>query len=363
VAPLAVTTAATSGPGLGDGLEGGGPDNWSSRCRGLGWRGDGGSGRDSLGGRRNWSSSRRRSLGRRSSRSRDRRALDRRGNWSSRGSRSSSGLHGDCASGRGTAVATSPDSRAGEREVLLSAVDAEVGVWVGGLVSTGELNSGARSAASTVHNLDLDARNVVLRLVDVASVDTNVLVAHQVLAGRSAKRNFGGDVVAAPGAPGVAGEVSVCADTLLEDLEPVGVDAAEVLDAVGSLGHVHKSGTGVLHLCSNSKLEADFVTGADGQDIGLAGGREGALVADDIGSVCVGAIADIGSRVGRELDGVVLGWASRHADILEGWLGDSVLDVGVHEVMGGCHLGNRSEENSVDLHSELAGKECLWLSN
>ena len=61
----------------------------------------------------------------------------------------------------------------------------------------------------------------MLRLVDVGAVNTNVLNADEVLAVGSVLGDLGRDPVTVVGAPGVAGEVTVAADTLLEDLEPV----------------------------------------------------------------------------------------------------------------------------------------------
>jgi hypothetical protein len=285
---------------------------------------------------------------------------------SSRGSRSrgsgGSGLSNGGKGGRGRdllvglsgAAATGtagPDSRAGHGESLVSVVDAEVGVGVGGLVSTRELDHGAGLAATATLDLDLHAGDVVLGLVDVGAVNTNVLSAHKVLAVRRVLGDLGGDVVTVPGAPAGVLEVT-SAETLLEDLEPV---ARTVVgrNASGGLGHVDQGGTGVLEFGSDSKLEFDLVTGVDGHDLSVTGLRA-TLVADDIGAIGGGSIADIGLRVGGKLDGVVLGLAARLANVLEGRLRGAVDNVGVEEVMGGRHLGDGGDDKSRDLHSDRA---------
>jgi hypothetical protein len=256
------------------------------------------------------------------------------------------GLSGAAATGT-----AGPDSRAGHGESLVSVVDAEVGVGVGGLVGTGELDHGAGVAAAATRDLDLHAGDVVLGLVDVRAVNTNVLSAHKVLAVRRVLGDLGGDVVTVPGAP--AGVLEVCsAEALLEDLEPV-ARAVVGRDASGGLGHVDQGGTGVLEFGSDSKLELDLVTGLDGQDLSATGPRA-TLVADDIGTIGGGSIADIGRGVGGELDGVVLGLAARLANVLEGRLRGAVDNVGVEEVMGGRHLGDGGDDKSRDLHSDRA---------
>ena len=74
--------------------------------------------------------------------------------------------------GRRASGSTVPDLRAGEGEVLSTVVDAEVGVGVLVAVRGGELDQGAGSAVSAASNLDLNARDIVFRLVDVRPVDT-----------------------------------------------------------------------------------------------------------------------------------------------------------------------------------------------
>jgi hypothetical protein len=74
-------------------------------------------------------------------------------------------------SSRGGAGGAVPDGRAGEGEGLGASVDAEVGVGVGGLVGAGELDHGTGAAVSAAGDLDLDAGDEVLGLVDVGPVD------------------------------------------------------------------------------------------------------------------------------------------------------------------------------------------------
>jgi len=252
------------------------------------------------------------------------------------------------------AAAAGPDSWAGEGEVLVSTVDVEVGIGIGVLVGTRELDHGTRGAASAVLNLDLSARDVVLRLVDVGSVDANVLNTEKILAVRSILRDSGGDPVAAPGAPGVGGEVtSTVADTLLLDLEPV-TRAIVGLDVVtGGAGHVHEGRARVLHLGVDTKAEANLRAGVDGQDLSVASLGEGTLVATDIRSIGVRAVTDIRGRVGRELDGVVGDRASEAADVLERGTGNTVADGGIEEVVGRDTLGSQGPENNGrDLHGD-----------
>jgi hypothetical protein len=253
--------------------------------------------------------------------------------------------------GSGSAL---PDSWAGHGESLAAVVDAEVGVGVGGLVSTGELDHGTGSTAAAALNLDLHARDVVLGLVDVGAVNTNVLGAEQVFAVGGILGDLGGNEVAVVITPGGGGEVTAIADTLLVDLEPVARSIVFLDTASRGLGHVHQTGAGVLELGTDSQLELDFLTGVDGQDLGLASRGERALVADDIGAICGGLVADIGGRVGRELDGVVLGRAARLADVLESRLSNTANNVGVEEVVGGGHLGDSAKGKSRELHSDRA---------
>lgn len=76
-----------------------------------------------------------------------------------------------------TAAATLPNGGAREGEVLDAIVDAEVGIVVCIGVGAGELDDGSGGTRASVLDLDLDARNVVLGLVDVGPMNTcNVAV-------------------------------------------------------------------------------------------------------------------------------------------------------------------------------------------
>jgi len=228
----------------------------------------------------------------------------------------------------GTAL---PDSWAGHWESLATVVDGEVGVAVGCLVSARELDHRARGTGSSVLDLDLHARHVVLWLVDVGAVDTNVLDADEVLAVGSVLGDLGCDGVAAIVTPCGGGEVATVAHTLLEDLEPV-AGAVVLLDGSRGLGHVDQARAWVLHLGTDSQLELDLVTGVDGQNLGLASRGKSALVATAIGAVDGGAVTEIGCRVGGELGRVVLGRAGRRADVLVAGLSDAVCESCRYEV-------------------------------
>lgn len=67
---------------------------------------------------------------------------------------------------------TAPDGRAGHGEVLEAGVNVKVGVSVTVRVSARELDHGPGGSRATVGDLNLNARDVVLGLVDVGSVDT-----------------------------------------------------------------------------------------------------------------------------------------------------------------------------------------------
>ena len=72
------------------------------------------------------------------------------------------------------ATTTRPNSRAGESEGLDAVVDAHGSVGVVVPVRTRELDHGTGAAAATVLDLDLNARDVVLGLLDVRSVNTYI---------------------------------------------------------------------------------------------------------------------------------------------------------------------------------------------
>ena len=277
----------------------------------------------------------------------------RRGAGGGRGDRSRGLRAGRRAGGRsrGRGSSAIPDLRAGEGEVLSTVVDAEVGVGVLVAVCGRELDHGAGSAVATVGHLDLNARDVVLRLVDVGPVDTDVLEADEVLARGGAGGDLGGKSVLAPGAPCILGEVSGAASTLLVDLEPVTGTVVGDDIVIGSTRHVGEAGTGVLHLCANAELDAQLLTGSDLQDLSLAGVGEGALVADTITLVEHGVVADVLGRVAGELDGVVGNRTGRGADVFVRTGGNTVDNGGVEEVVGRGHLGEGTEGDGV-LHFE-----------
>jgi hypothetical protein len=80
---------------------------------------------------------------------------------------------------------------------------------------------GTRCAAAAALDLDLDARDVMLGLVDVGAVNTDMLSAQQVLSIRSVLGDLRGNKVPVVIAPCGRGEVAAIADALLEDLEPI----------------------------------------------------------------------------------------------------------------------------------------------
>jgi hypothetical protein len=264
-------------------------------------------------------------------------------------SRGSGGRGAGTAAGR----TASPDLGAGHGELLAAVVDAEVGVGVGGLVSAGELDHGAGRAAAAANDLDLHARDVVLGLVDVGAVNTNVLGADEVLAVGSVLGDLGRDEVAVVVAPCGGGEVTAVANTLLEDLEPVAGSIVCCDTTGGGLGHVHETGARVSHLRANSELELDFITSIDGQDLSVASSSS-TLVAADVRAVGEGSIADVGSGVGAELDGVVLGRPGRLSDVFECGLSNTTDDVCIEKVVSARELGDSAKGKSRELHSDRA---------
>lgn len=145
--------------------------------------------------------------------------------------------------------------------------------------------------------------------------------------------NGGLNPIAAPCAPSVGGEIfAAAADTFLEDFEPITGSVVVGGIVTWSTGHVNKSWTWVLHGGTNTETEADVVTSIDSQSLtGTA--LACALVTSDIWSIGVRVVADVGGRVGRELDWVVCNGTSRPSDVLELGLSSTVDDVGVEEVM------------------------------
>lgn len=265
---------------------------------------------------------------------------------------------GGITTGRGGAGGARPDLGAGHGESLGSVVDGEVSVLIGLLVGTGELGHlGVDLAGAATGNLDLSARDVVLRLVDVRSVDTDVLNAEEVLAvgGSLGNLDIGGSRIVV--APGVLGEVTAgVADTLLHDLEPV-TGAVVGLDITTGIGHVGQSRSGVAHLSTDSELKGDHITTLDLKNLSVGTGLGAALVADDIITVNEGVVADVGGRVGGELDGVVLGRTGEVTDVLEGLRLGTVESGGVEEVMGRSNLREGSNGENGELH---LGRLVVW---
>lgn len=248
---------------------------------------------------------------------------------------------------------TTPDLGAGHGEVLSTVVDREVGVGVGLLVGTGELDHlGVNLAGTTTGDSDLHAGDVVLGLVDVGSVDTDVLDTEEVLTigGTLGDLDIGGGRVVV--APGVLGEVTTgVANTLLHDLEPVTVTLVG-LDIATSVGHVSQGRSGVAHLATNTELEGDHITSLDIGNLGRGTLGGGTLVADDVLTISERVVADVGGRVGGELDGVVLGSTGEVSDVLERSRVLAVDGGNLEEVVGRSDLREGSKGESRELHVE-----------
>lgn len=189
-------------------------------------------------------------------------------------------------------------------------------------------------------------------LIYVGTVDSDMLDAHEILAIRRIFGDGTSDPVPVIIAPGVFGEVTTLADPLLIDLEPVSRPIIG-LDTAWGLRHIDETRTRMLHRCTDSKLEANFVTSIDGQHVRVRT-RRCTLVASDVWTIGKRAVANVRSRIGGELDRIELRGAGGLADILVVWLLDPVDNVGVEEVMRVCHLGNGAENNSRELHSGRA---------
>src|SRR5688572_28591022 len=108
----------------------------------------------------------------------------------------------------------------------------------------------------------------------------------------------------------------------------------------------------MLHSCTNTQLDGNAATSSNLENLGLSSISESALVATSISTVDSGAIADIGSRVGRELDRVVFGGTGEIANVTEAGPGSTIGDNRIEEVVRRCRLGKGSEEDSGELHSE-----------
>lgn len=104
--------------------------------------------------------------------------------------------------------------------------------------------------------------------------------------------------------------------------------------------------TRVLHGGAYAKLNRNVASRSDVEDLRLGGVGESSLVASAVRAVDVGTIANIGSGVVRELDRIILGGTGEVSDVLERLSGGAILNHGVEEVMGGCHLGNGQDNRS-----------------
>lgn len=107
----------------------------------------------------------------------------------------------------------------------------------------------------------------------------------------------------------------------------------------------------MLHLGTDTKTHADLGAGGDLEDLRTTSGGEGALVAANIVAVDGRCIADVGGRVGGELDGVELCGASKVADVLEAAAhGGTVHSSLVEEVVASHGLGENAGEKNGSLH-------------
>ena len=166
--------------------------------------------------------------------------------------------------------------------------------------TTGDLDQRTGVAASGTIDLELQALNVELSLVDMALVEADMLHTHEVLARRCLGRDGELHPVLLPRAPvSVLGSIAL-AETRLPHLEPV---ARSVVggDGAGGLGHVEEARAGVLDELVVEELEPDLVAGVDlvGPDVAGGLGPDVAtevLLVDDVGEggvVRVGVFADV----------------------------------------------------------------------
>lgn len=159
----------------------------------------------------------------------------------------------------------------------------ECNTGVVGLVSTRELDSGAKLSSAAGLDLKLEALDVELRLADVALVEANVLNADEVLASGDALLDGPLKPVLLPVGPGCVdtGRAGVV-EAALHDLGPL-AGAVVRLDVAGCLGDVDKAWAGVLDQLVVEQLEADLVTSLD--SIGSSAASCGALVAAKVVAV------------------------------------------------------------------------------
>lgn len=116
----------------------------------------------------------------------------------------------------------------------------------------------------------------------MGAVNTNVLETNQVLAFGCVLGDFGRNPVPVVKTSSGRGEFTTVADTLLIDLRPVARAIINHDASSWSLGHVHQTWTRMLKLGTDGQLGADLVTSVDSQNLGLASGRESALVATSV---------------------------------------------------------------------------------
>jgi hypothetical protein len=184
--------------------------------------------------------------------------------------RSSGRLRVASAGGGWGRIATAravPDSRSWVWEGLLATIDREVGISVALGVGTWEPDRRTWGTVTTTGNLNLDARDEVLWLVDVRAVDTNVLETHEVLATGNTSWDLSCEPVTVPCAPSRGGEVAAVANSLLEDFEPLSAAIIALDVVIWGSGHVNNSRAGVLHGSTIRKADADLRASSNGQDV------------------------------------------------------------------------------------------------
>lgn len=254
------SSGSSSGGGLGGGNEGGG----SGRCvdRGL------------LGGSR--------------------------GHGHSGGSRSSRARAGGAGRARGRAI---PDSRARDGVAGEGVVHVEENTWVGGLVGTGNGNTGREGLGAGRGDLDLDTLHVELgATLAVTLVQGDDLRTEQVLAGRDIGN---GDRVLAPVGDQVCNRPFAVRVALLSDLDPA-VASCSLLGG----SHVDHHGTHVggsddvvgVRASVVVPLEGNLVAGLDGE--GLSNGVLAVDVASHVGRGDIGDGAVVGGRTNVSVSGV-----------------------------------------------------------
>jgi hypothetical protein len=122
--------------------------------------------------------------------------------------------------GIGAACAV-PDSRTWNLKVFAGTIDREVGVWITGLVGTWELDKRTWGTITTTRDLNLETRHEVFRLVNMGTVDTNMLKTDEIFAARGADWDLSCDIPFIIADPGVRLKVTTTSKTVMIDLEPV----------------------------------------------------------------------------------------------------------------------------------------------